>query len=146
MAMSIGEYFAHVGGNRACTKVRYICRRCSNPYEKRHATRCHITKCSGHIEPLAVVCSECEARFATRRELSTHQCNSHPTTRDLATCPDKINNPPRWLTEWSRMFTTQQLSAMYSMERDHRGHPRIAMKMADNLGLGDTLGNSQEFA
>nr|XP_023025873.1 uncharacterized protein LOC111513885 [Leptinotarsa decemlineata] len=131
LSLSLAEEERHCRDWHPDREIKFICTKCRKIYKNRHASRCHLPKCTG---PKPIVadgqrCGICNSVFATDMGLSQHMRHRHPDARNEARIASaSYYQPPR--PRHNQVFTEDEIRTMLECEVRFYGDRLIAFNMA----------------
>jgi len=134
--LNLNTAMQHARSHHCGIGVKYSCDICGKTYKSKHATQCHVPRCTGSPtgEAKTAICGICKEGFKTQRGLSQHERLIHPAVRNekrekAATCGASRRTNKGYGKVWQK----EEVDTMIRLEKSLQGHPQIAKQMMEHL-------------
>jgi len=126
----------HARSHHGGVEVKYSCSIYGKTYKSKHATQCHVPKCTGPPtgEANTAICGICKQDFKTQRGLSQHERLIHPVARNEKlekAATSRVSH--RTNKGYGKVWKKEEVDTMIRLEKALQGHPQIAKQMMEHL-------------
>jgi len=134
--LNINAATQHARSHHGGIEVKYSCSKCGKTYKSKHATQCHVPKCTGPPtrEANNAICGICKQGFKTQRGLSQHERLVHPAARNEKREQAATSRGSHKTNKgYGKVWRKDEVDTMLRLEKTLQGHPHIAKQMMEHL-------------
>ncbi|KAH0815220.1 hypothetical protein GEV33_007571 [Tenebrio molitor] len=136
-ALSLADEIRHVSERHPYTQILYKCTNCLKEYKTKHATLCHMPKCTGRApapQGNVLKCQQCGLVCTSKSGLTQHTRHRHPALRNEQRAAAELDRALRAARSRTRnphvqVFTDEEVRLILELEVKFRKRKFVAKDM-----------------